>query len=388
VRLALAGLLLLSTTPTVPARAERAAIADAEALFREGKRLLEQHDFAHACPKLAESVRLDPATGALLALALCHEGEGRNATAWAEYGEVAARAAAEGRHDREEAAREKRKLLEPKLATMTITVSVEDRALAGFGVRRDGMEIGSPSWGLAIPVDPGIHLVEATAPDHHAWRRSMTVGAEERQQISIPRLAEMPPAPTTAPVESIVSTPRQSTPGPRIHHRGFFLHMALGPEVAKINIPPTLLLDGSSITALNAGFNVGLGGPIARRLILFAGLFGARTLSCDYNGCVTFWGLGPGLAYYFETLNIFVAVLGAGTTTVVTPNGVAWAVTNYTAEGFGAQGQIGKEWWASDNWGLGLVGQYTRTWLWGSSVEGNQRWTGSVFSLLLSATFS
>src|SRR5690348_1322873 len=73
----------------------------AEQLFRSGKAQMLNGEFAKACPQLAESYALAPATGSLLALALCREGEGKLASASLAYKEVVARASAAGQMERE-----------------------------------------------------------------------------------------------------------------------------------------------------------------------------------------------------------------------------------------------------------------------------------------------
>src|SRR3954470_3724696 len=97
-------------------------VATAEALFREGRALMDAGNFQAACPKLAESFEQDPGTGTLLALAICRERDGQLASAWASYGQVASRSKREGRADREQAARDAMQALEPRLSHLTITV--------------------------------------------------------------------------------------------------------------------------------------------------------------------------------------------------------------------------------------------------------------------------
>src|SRR5215469_426512 len=126
----------LAATAT-PVFAQGADAGAAEALFQSGKSLLEQKNYAQACPKLAESYRLDPGTGTLLAVALCHEGEGRLATAWAEFAEVVARSRRDHREDREDLAHQHQMALESRLPMLTISVVPGAEKIDRLSIKRD-----------------------------------------------------------------------------------------------------------------------------------------------------------------------------------------------------------------------------------------------------------
>lgn len=194
------------------AQAQGDGAALAETLFREGRRLMGLKRFDDACPKLAESHRMDPATGTLLALALCHEGQGKTASAWTEYSDVAARARSEGNKDRENAARQRAAALEPNLSRLTIRVANESASLQGLEVRRDGVAQPKASWGMAVPVDPGLHVIEASAPGRKLVRLEVKVGASrDNKEASLPALD---PAATEPPVAPAATAPTAHSAAP------------------------------------------------------------------------------------------------------------------------------------------------------------------------------
>lgn len=220
-RLAL-GIALLATTWAMPALAADSAEvrAAAQVLFDQGKTLTKAGKFAEACSKFEESQRLDPRIGTQFNLADCFEHIGRTASAWTNFVDVASSTKAAGQADREQVARDRAAALERKLSR--ITLRVEGAATVSLRVIRDGTDIGQPLWGTPLPIDPGEHHIEATAPGKIAWKSTFLVGANaSTSTITVPALADDPEAfkapvgahtePLTAPLAPASDRPEGSS---------------------------------------------------------------------------------------------------------------------------------------------------------------------------------
>jgi serine/threonine-protein kinase len=140
--------------------------AAAAALFDTGHKLQNDGKFAEACPKLEESQKLDPSMGTLFYLSDCYEKIGRTMSAWVGFREVAAQALIAGAGDREKFARGRVATLEPQLMRLKIVV----RPDAGqVSVTRDGAVMSPGVFGTPVPLDPGAHVITATAPGKESW---------------------------------------------------------------------------------------------------------------------------------------------------------------------------------------------------------------------------
>jgi hypothetical protein len=176
------GLLALSLAPLTPrTAAAQSSAADvkaaAEELFEQGKRLMGQGKYAEACPKFAESQQLDAGIGTMLYLSDCYEKTGRTASAWALFREAESAARASGQGERARIARERAAALEPKLSRLTVNVNPKTAELSGVAIKRDGSPLTTGLWGSALPVDPGPHTIEATAPGFRKATVKVDVGA-------------------------------------------------------------------------------------------------------------------------------------------------------------------------------------------------------------------
>lgn len=161
-------------------------------LFEDGRALLGQGRIDQACPKLEESQRLDPGGGTLLNVALCHERQGRTATAWVEFVEARGAAKADNRTLRVAFAEAHIARLEPALSRVVVQVP-PSTDVPDLEIRCDGSAVGRATWGAAVPVDPGDHLIEAAAPGKVSWSQSVAVApAGDIKTVVIPALHDTP----------------------------------------------------------------------------------------------------------------------------------------------------------------------------------------------------
>jgi len=183
----------------------RAQIAEAEALFREGKRLLKAGQIAQACEKLDASDRIEPTAGTELNLADCRERNGQLATAWAMFVKAASAAKhADADGKREAEARRRAAALEPQLIYLTIIVP-EEAHVSGLVIKRNDTALDPALWDQRVPVDPGDYRITGEAPGYEPWTTSVTMKSKSRK-VEVPLLGKR--------VEARRAEPRRGEPAP------------------------------------------------------------------------------------------------------------------------------------------------------------------------------
>jgi hypothetical protein len=182
--------LLLGTASAAAQTSEGNRIA-AETLFNEAKKLMGERKYDEACPKFADSQRLDPGVGTLLNLARCYKEGGKTASAWSTYRDAAAAARVAGQGEREEVARQEASALEPQLAKLVLKVAGPVEALE---IKLDGSVVPKSLWTIPMPVDPGEHAVQASAAGYKPWSGRLEASAGSAATLEIPALEADPTA--------------------------------------------------------------------------------------------------------------------------------------------------------------------------------------------------
>jgi hypothetical protein len=163
------------------AAAQTRDAATAEAMFLQGRQAMTSGNYAEACPKFAESQRLDPAAGTLMNLAACEEKLGKLASAWQHWKEAID--ALPHDDDRGGFAHSRVVELEKRLSWLTVALApgTDPRA----AVRRDSIELGRASLDVPLPVDPGDHTVTVLVPGRSAETTTISVAEAETKRVEV-----------------------------------------------------------------------------------------------------------------------------------------------------------------------------------------------------------
>ncbi len=175
-------------------------------------------------------------------------------------------------------------------------------------------------------------------------------------------------------------------------HDGFFLRVAPGLGVMSISES----FDGNKYeySGGSGHFNVAIGGAVVENVIVHFDL-SATSMSepklkvngqstSDATGDHATSVLGLGLTYYLPSNFYLTGAFGTARTTIKS-NGKTYA----TDRGLGINVMVGKEWWVSNNWGLGVAGQWLYTKCPDKPLNGSTPdVTASSLGILFSATYN
>ena len=193
----------IACAPVIAHAQPAAAAAQAEALFRQGRELMEANRLAEACAAFEASQRLDPTIGTLLNHANCREKNDQLATAWGLFLEAARTTrnaiddTGRGHHL---VAMERAQKLEPRVSKLTISVTAESH-VENLVLARDGQRLDQGMWNRALPIDGGTYTITASAPGSMEWSAKITIGVErDTKSVDVPKLATLVVASPAEPV--------------------------------------------------------------------------------------------------------------------------------------------------------------------------------------------
>lgn len=185
-------------------------------------------------------------------------------------------------------------------------------------------------------------------------------------------------------------------------HDGFYLRVTLGGGYTSMSATADSVkvkLSGGS-----ASFGLALGGSVTPNLVIYGALGGTTISEPDYteagqsvptsNISASMSNIGLGAAYYLVPANVYFAGTLMASKLRISDNTTSAGndTLGETDYGLGVEVLAGKEWWVSENWGLGVAGQF----LFGSMKDktafatGGEipTWTVTALSLLFSATYN
>lgn len=174
-------------TPATRDDDEQIRMAKADAIFEEGRTLLEAGKDSDACAKFDQSLQLNPnAIGALLNVARCRENAGKVATAARLFTEARDRAEELHSDAHKQAAEDHLATLVPRLPHLHLEFAEDPTVDTRLVIDNASVPIGSSD----IPLDPGTRTIIVSQPGRVSYETKVVAKEQQTVTARIPVLAK------------------------------------------------------------------------------------------------------------------------------------------------------------------------------------------------------
>jgi hypothetical protein len=182
----------------------------ARQLFADAEKDEDGGNWADALVKLRRVSQVKLTAGIHYHVALCEEHLGHLAAALDEYTSAEGQARAEGAVDVLHLVGKRIADVAPRVPRLTIRLAPGGPDAT---VTLDGAKLSPALFGTALPVDPGEHRIEATAPDRVPTSQSVTMRERDTTTVDL-QLPEPPPSPGPTPIAPVPTAEPAPAPPP------------------------------------------------------------------------------------------------------------------------------------------------------------------------------
>jgi hypothetical protein len=253
-------ILAVSVLPTTSQAQTAQETALARTLFQEGVALGDKGNWSEAADRFRRAYSLKPTAGIAFNLASALVEIGKLVEA-SELLEKVARdpAAAADLKSESEA-----KLAQLESRKAYLTLHIPNAPTEGLRIQVDGHDWPTAAVGVASPVDPGSHALEATSPPDLSAHQSVQVAEGERRELTLVLSAPLrkvvelpPPAPTAPPQPAQVPVQSSNHKDKPPLYKNWMLWTGVGVAVIAGVVTGAVLASGGDKTQSPIGGNTG-----------------------------------------------------------------------------------------------------------------------------------
>ena len=208
-----------------------AEIVAARELFRQGTEDADAGRFAEGLEKFRKVASIKETAAVRFNIARCEESLQKTGAARADF-ELAEREAGEDPKGDEVArlAHDRADALRPRVPRLSLTPPTP--LPSGLVVSVDGGKLAVATLGVPLPLDPGPHVIEASAPGHAPFRAEVKLVAGESKRLPLELAASPGGSSSTIPPDPSVTPPPPEAPVAQSSSRRTWGFVTLGGAVA------------------------------------------------------------------------------------------------------------------------------------------------------------